>query len=170
MRTTWDGLPVAPEPPFAVSVVVWREGVRGPEFLLLHRLAPGGPGYEGDWACTPPSGARLPGEEPDDAARREVYEETGLTLEIVSAHGATATEDVALYVAQAALGDVIVLDAEHDRFEWLSLDDALEWCLPAVVAQGLANAAAWLDAPPREHGRASHNRHEIGTQPRENPR
>jgi 8-oxo-dGTP pyrophosphatase MutT (NUDIX family) len=170
VRTTWDGLPVAPEPPFAVTVVVWREEARGREFLLLHRLAPGGPGYEGDWAWTPPSGARLPDEEPDDAARRELYEETGLTLEIVPARATSASEEVAQYVARAAPGEAIVLDAEHDRFEWLSLDDALERCLPAVVAQGLANAATSLDAPSNEHGRASHNRHEIGTERRENPR
>jgi 8-oxo-dGTP pyrophosphatase MutT (NUDIX family) len=161
---------VAPEPPFAASVVVWREGAGGREFLLLHRLAPGGPAYEGGWAWTPPSGARLPGEEPDDAARRELFEETGLTLAIVPTRGAAATEDVAPYVAQAAPSDAILLDAAHARFEWLALDDALERCLPAVVAEGLANAAAWLDDALNEHGRASHNRHEVGTQPHESRR
>ncbi|MBA3330077.1 MAG: hypothetical protein H0T39_04240, partial [Actinobacteria bacterium] len=62
METTWDGLPVARERPYACCVVVWREGERGREFLLLHRMAPGGAGFEGDWAWTPPSGARQPGE------------------------------------------------------------------------------------------------------------
>jgi 8-oxo-dGTP pyrophosphatase MutT (NUDIX family) len=170
VRTTWDGLPVAPEPPFAASVVVWREGAGGRAFLLLHRLAPGGPAYQGDWAWTPPSGARLPGEEPDDAARRELTEETGLMLEIVPARGASASADVALYVARAAAGDAVVLDAEHDRFEWLSLDDAIERCAPAVVAQGLASAAAWLEATSHGHSRAAHSRHEAGTHPRGNPR
>ena len=60
-----------------------------------------------------------------------------------------ATEDVALYVAQAAPGDEIRLDAEHDRFEWLPLEDALDRCVPPVVADGLANAAAWLDCSPQ---------------------
>lgn len=170
METTWDGLPVAREPPFAASVVVWREGAGGREFLLLHRLAPGGAEYEGDWAWTPPAGARFPGEEPDEAARRELYEETGLALELVPAAAARATEDVALYVAQAAPGDAIRIDAEHDRFEWLPLEDALVRCLPPVVAQGLANAAAWLDAAAEPQARPLRNRHETGTQPREYPR
>ena len=169
METTWDGLPVAPEPPFAACVVVWREGAGGREFLVLHRLAPGGADYEGEWAWTPPSGARLPGEEPDEAARRELYEETGLALEVVPAPAASATDDVALYVARAALGDEIRLDAEHDRFDWLPLEDALERCLPPVVAEGLSNAAACLDATTEQRARLR-NRHEAGTQPRENPR
>ena len=170
METTWDGLPVAPEPPFAASIVVWREGADGREFLVLHRLAPGGADYEGEWAWTPPAGARLPGEEPDEAARRELYEETGLALELVPAPAASVTEEVALYVAQAAPGDEIRLDAEHDRFEWLALEAALERCLPPVVAQGLANAAAWLDAAAEMQSRPLRNRHEAGTQPRGNPR
>jgi 8-oxo-dGTP pyrophosphatase MutT (NUDIX family) len=170
VETTWDGLPVAPEPPFAACVVVWREGVDGREFLVLHRLAPGGAGYEGEWAWTPPAGARQPGEEADEAARRELYEETGLALGLVPAPGASATEEVALYVAQASPGDEIRLDPEHDRFEWLPLDAALDRCLPLVVAQGLANAAAWLDAAAERQAGALRNRHETGTHERENPR
>jgi 8-oxo-dGTP pyrophosphatase MutT (NUDIX family) len=170
VETTWDGLPVAREPPYAACVVVWREAARGREFLVLHRLAPGGAAFEGEWAWTPPSGARFPGEEPDDAARRELYEETGLTLDVVPARAAAATEEVALYVAQATPGDSIVLDAEHDRFEWLWLDQALERCLPPVVAEGLANAAAWLEAASGAPRDASHNRHEVGTQQRVDPR
>jgi 8-oxo-dGTP pyrophosphatase MutT (NUDIX family) len=166
VETTWDGLPVAPEPPFAACAVVWREAASGREFLVLHRLAPGGPEYEGEWAWTPPSGARFPGEEPYDAARRELLEETGLRLDLVPAPEATGNEEVALYVAQAATGDAIVLDDEHDRFEWLSLDEALERCLPPVVAEGLARAAAWLDAADE----TLRNRHEPGTHPRGNPR
>lgn len=57
MDRTWDGLPRAQERPYACCVVVWREGENGREFLLLHRLAPGGASYEGDWAWTPPSGS-----------------------------------------------------------------------------------------------------------------
>lgn len=170
METTWDGLPVAREPPFAACVVVWREGANGREFLVLHRLAPGGPEFEGEWAWTPPSGACFPGEEPDDAARRELYEETGLTLDIARAQAAAATEEVALYVARAAPGDTILLDAEHDRFEWLPLDEALGRCLPPVVADGLANAAAWLDAVDGNARDPLHNRRRLGTQPRANPR
>jgi 8-oxo-dGTP pyrophosphatase MutT (NUDIX family) len=144
--TTWDGLPVAPEPPYACAVVVWRDVPSGREFLLLHRRVPGGADYEGEWAWTPPSGARQPGEEPDAAAARELEEEIGLTLPLTLLPDASATEDVALYVAEAPPHAEVVLDDEHDRFLWLPLDEALPKCLPPVVASGLANAAAWLDA------------------------
>jgi 8-oxo-dGTP pyrophosphatase MutT (NUDIX family) len=146
METTWDGLPVARDRPYACAVVVWREVADVREFLLLHRLAPGGATYEGEWAWTPPSGARQPGERPDVAARRELQEETGLSLPLAPLPDASASEDVALYVAQAPPDAVIVLDAEHDRFVWLPLEEALPRCLPRVVAVGLANAAAQIDA------------------------
>jgi 8-oxo-dGTP pyrophosphatase MutT (NUDIX family) len=105
--TTWDGLPASPEPPYAACVVVWRWAPPGaPEFLVLHRLAPGGPGFEGDWAWTPPSGARLPGEPPDEAAKRELLEETGLRLPLDRLRGAWAPSgDVALYVGEAMAED-----------------------------------------------------------------
>lgn len=47
--------------------------------LLLHRKH-NGSAYEGDWAWTTPSGARLPGELVHACAQRELAEETGLTL------------------------------------------------------------------------------------------
>jgi 8-oxo-dGTP pyrophosphatase MutT (NUDIX family) len=146
METTWDGVPVARERPYACCVVVWRETAGGREFLLLHRLAPGGADYEGEWAWTPPSGARQPGEAPDAAAARELQEEIGLTLPLTPVPDATASEDVALYVAQAPPNAQVVLDYEHDRFLWLSLEEALPKCLPPPVASGLANAAAWIEA------------------------
>jgi 8-oxo-dGTP pyrophosphatase MutT (NUDIX family) len=142
MDVTWDGLPVAQERPYACCVIVWREGLRGREFLLLHRLAPGGADYEGDWAWTPPSGARFPGEAPDDAARRELLEETGLELPFTRVQEAAPTEDVALYVAEAPPDAEVVLDDEHDRFVWMSLEDAVRTCLPPEVGAGIANAAA----------------------------
>ncbi|HXV03709.1 MAG TPA: NUDIX domain-containing protein [Gaiellaceae bacterium] len=147
MERTWDGLPVAPEPPYACCVVVWREVEGSREFLLLHRLAPGGADYEGEWAWTPPSGARQPGEAPDAAAARELAEETGLTSRPTRAPTA-GTPDVALYVVEVPPDAEVVLDKEHDRFVWLSIEDALPKCLPPIVASGLANAAASIDTRP----------------------
>jgi 8-oxo-dGTP diphosphatase len=130
METTWDGLPVAPEPPFACAIVVWRERDGRREFLLLHRLAPGGPGFDREWAWTPPSGARQPGEEPDAAATRELREETGL--------------DVAGPVA--FLG--VFADPGRDpRGRTISLVHAttLRGPLPEVAGGDDAAEAAWLD-------------------------
>lgn len=145
MDATWDGLPVAREPPYAACVVVWREGADGRELLILHRLAPGGAGYEGDWAWTPPSGARQPGEPPGAAARRELREETGLALPLRAVSGVTAPGDLALYVAEAPSGIEIVLDDEHDAFAWLPLEEAARRCLPAEVGASLRRAAAALE-------------------------
>jgi 8-oxo-dGTP pyrophosphatase MutT (NUDIX family) len=140
VETTWDGLPVARENPVAVAIVVWRGRSGGREYLILHRRH-GGTAREGEWAWTPPSGARQPGEEPHDAAEREVWEETGLRLELEPL--AHETDEVALFAAEAPPDARVVLDPEHDRFEWTRLDDALARCLPAVVGRGLALADAW---------------------------
>lgn len=61
MRATWDGLPVSAAQPHGCMVVVWQWRERQSYLLLLHR-AHHGPTHEGDWAWTPPSGARLPGD------------------------------------------------------------------------------------------------------------
>ncbi|HJQ75166.1 MAG TPA: NUDIX domain-containing protein [Gaiellaceae bacterium] len=141
METTWDGLPVARERPFAACVVVWREGVAAREFLVLHR-AHFGPDFGGDWAWTPPAGARQPGESADEAAARELREETGLELPCVRVE--SPNPDVAHYVAEALPGAAVTLDAEHDAHRWLPLDAAADLCLPATVADGLRVAAASL--------------------------
>lgn len=134
-RTPWDDRPVAMEKPFGCSVVVWRRGQQGPEYLILHRAHAGGPAYEGDWAWTPPSGARQPGESPDEAARRELREEAGLEIPITSTD--LGPEQWALYVAEAPPDAEIVLDAEHDRFRWVSAHEAALVCLPAIVGSSI---------------------------------
>lgn len=141
MEETWDGLPVAREPPFASCVVVWRSGETGREFLVLHR-AHFSPHFAGDWAWTPPSGARQPGEEPDAAAARELREET--TLELPLARVDSPFPDLALYLAEAPAEVEVVLDAEHDDYRWLPLAAAAELCLPKRVGDGLRHAAATL--------------------------
>jgi 8-oxo-dGTP pyrophosphatase MutT (NUDIX family) len=140
---TWDGRPVAAEDPRAVSVVVWRRTPAGREYLLLHRRHHG-PDYVGDWAWTPPSGARQPGEEPEAAARRELLEETGLDLPLRAVEHATA--EVALYVAEAPADAEVRIDAEHDAYAWVTADEAAVRCLPAVVGDSVRTADRALDA------------------------
>lgn len=72
---TWDGLPIAPDEAYGSAILVRGSGTG--DYLILHR-ARHGPGYEGDWAWTPPSGSRQPGEPVLAAAPRELAEETGL--------------------------------------------------------------------------------------------
>jgi hypothetical protein len=55
------------------------------------------------------------------------------------------TDVVGPYVAEVAPDAEVVLDHEHDRFAWVTLDEAVRRCLPSVVAAGLEAAAASLD-------------------------
>ncbi len=57
------------------SAVVVRDGPRGPQVLLVQRAD------DGQW--TPVCGIIEPGERPDEAILREIYEETGIVAEIV---------------------------------------------------------------------------------------
>lgn len=135
-HTTWDGLPVSDERPHGVTVVVYRWADQGLEVLLLHR-AHQGPEYEGDWAWTPPAGARFPGEAVEACARRELREEAGLTLEVRPT--ACGTADWHVYVAEAPPCAAVSLehDPEHDRYEWLPAAAAVARCRPVRVAEAL---------------------------------
>ena len=139
--TTWDGRPVSADPPHGVSIVVYRRADAGYEFLLLHR-AHHGPDYEGDWAWTPPSGARLPGEPLDACAARELREETGLSLTPQPTD--LGSPEWAVYLAEVEQDAPVTLDAEHDRYEWVTFDDALQRCRPAVVAGALRRVGQHL--------------------------
>jgi 8-oxo-dGTP pyrophosphatase MutT (NUDIX family) len=123
--------------------VVWRRAATGPEFLVLHRRHHG-PDFEGDWAWAPPSGARLPGEGLEDAARREFLEEAGLDLPLAPSE--LGSDDWALFVAEAPADAVVALDAEHDRYLWLPVPEAAAKCRPAVVGGALLAVDEWLEA------------------------
>ena len=127
MTRTWDGLPVSPDPPYGVTIVVFRQAADGLQLLLLHR-AHEGPEYEGDWAWTPPAGSRLPGELIGVCARRELLEEAGLALDVTPTECGTAEWPV--FVVEVPYDTVVTLDAEHDRFEWVACPVALERCRP----------------------------------------
>jgi 8-oxo-dGTP pyrophosphatase MutT (NUDIX family) len=146
LSTTWDGLPISPEAPFGTTIVVYRRiydrGQQAVEFLLLHR-AHDGPEFEGEWAWTPPSGSRWPNEPVDDCARRELKEETSLTLAVQALDNEIVSW--AIYHAEASADDVVtLLDVEHDRYEWVSLETAIARCLPEVVGEAVQRVARLL--------------------------
>ncbi len=143
LRHTYDGLPIAPDPPYGAAIIVRRAaaGDGQAEFLILHR-AHRGADYEGDWAWTPPSGSRQPGEAVLAAALRELAEETGLVaagpdLRALDLSGAWVR--FGLDVPPGTAGRV---DPEHDRLEWVPIDEAVARCRPATVAEGLRLASS----------------------------
>jgi ADP-ribose pyrophosphatase YjhB (NUDIX family) len=82
------------------------------------------------------------GEAADEAAARELREETGLDLSFVRVE--SPNPDVAHFLAKAPADAEVELDAEHDAHRWLPLDAAVELCLPSRVGDGLRAAAAFL--------------------------
>jgi 8-oxo-dGTP pyrophosphatase MutT (NUDIX family) len=153
MQRTWDGLPVAQDRPHGAGIVVRRprrpsraaagtggEASHGDsEYLMLHR-AQRGPAYEGDWAWTPPSGARLPGEPVLTGARRELAEEAGLTeahLRPVDLSGGWA-----VFAVDVPAGTEVRLDHEHDRFAWLPRPQAERRCRPEAALASFRSGAA----------------------------
>jgi 8-oxo-dGTP pyrophosphatase MutT (NUDIX family) len=130
--TTWDGEPVSRERPHGAMIVVASEAPDSRRFLVLHR-AHRGRDYDGDWAWTPPSGSRKPGEQVTACARRELREEAGLDANprpvIVS------DVDWALFVLEVPWPTAITVDGlEHDRFEWLSYAESRRRMRPDAQA------------------------------------
>lgn len=148
-RTVADGS-LALEPPFLAtsekpygcSVIVWRAGESGREYLILHRRTARGPTHEGDWAWTPPSGARDPGEDADATAERELHEETGLELPLTRSD--VGDEGWTVYTAEAPQDVEVTPSEEHDRFRWVSAEEAERLCLPAMVGRSIRAVDARL--------------------------
>jgi 8-oxo-dGTP pyrophosphatase MutT (NUDIX family) len=133
-RTTWDGVPIAVERPYGVTAIVYRRSHAGLQLLMLHR-AQYGADFDGDWAWTPPAGARQPGEPVEACAQRELREETGLDLHLQPTR--CGDDDWYVYVVEAPADTVIVLDAEHDRCEWVPPATAIERCSPSAAREPL---------------------------------
>lgn len=138
VKTTWDGLPASTEKPFGAIVVVFRIKSEKLEFLMLHR-AHHGIEYEGDWAWTSPSGCRFPDEPINDCAERELYEEAGLRLKIKQV--SNDIENWVIYTAEASTTNIVeLIDSEHDKFAWLTYDEAIKKCRPKVIKNQLIQA------------------------------
>lgn len=146
---TYDGQPVAADDPRGATVIVRRPGTAGWEYLVLHR-AHEGPEYAGDWAWTAPAGCRLPGEPVEPGALRELAEETGIVDMAIWAVDLSGRW--AVFAAEVAADQPVILDAEHDRYEWLPADEAVARILPASVAEQIRRVE--LVPPVHVHFRA----------------
>jgi 8-oxo-dGTP pyrophosphatase MutT (NUDIX family) len=105
----------------AAGGVLWRQRGDQREFAVIHR-----PKYD-DW--TLPKGKLDPGESHEQAAVREVAEETGFSAELGPDLGETVYEHNARpkrvrYWGMRALGGRFQDNNEVDDLRWLALDDA----------------------------------------------
>ena len=125
---TYDGQPMAQEPPFGAAVVVHRRGPGGLELLILRRAHTGPAPHDephdvGDWTWTP-----------------ELLEETGLVLPLRLTEAGSPHWRV--FKAEARPDACVILSDEHDAFEWVRLDEALRRCRPLEVADQIRAAMA----------------------------
>lgn len=119
--------------PCGVAVLVFRQGAGGVEVLTLKRKGAHG---AGTWSL--PGGRLEPGEQPLDAAKRELAEETSLRLDVQPFHSVPYVAGLAggepwvtlFFVAQAQLFHKARL-LEPDKCEELKWSP---WgCLPAPM-------------------------------------
>jgi len=106
----------------AVAFLIERDGR-----LLMIRRGPDREHAPGEWECG--SGRVEPGEEPEDAVRREAREETGLEVEVVGPvdtfhyyRGPAREEAIGIAFHCRVLGGEVRLSDEHDAVEWVALD------------------------------------------------
>jgi 8-oxo-dGTP diphosphatase len=140
----------------AAGGLIWRESARGPELAVVHRP------QHGDW--TLPKGKLDPGERWQDAALREVEEETGLHVELGDFAGASAymtnrAPKVVLYWHMLVVGDCKFDPddpGEVDALEWLLVPAARKRLSYERDRKVLDDAIALSTSEPAdENGKAS---------------
>ena len=109
----------------AAGGVVWRSGPgNSVQYVLVHR-----PAYD-DW--TFPKGKVIPGETEEEAALREVSEETGMRCRVIRPLGTTSYLDrkgrtkVVYYFLMKAVSGRFVPNGEVDDVLWLTVGPASE--------------------------------------------
>ncbi|TMK85777.1 MAG: NUDIX hydrolase [Actinobacteria bacterium] len=138
---------------FSAGGVVFRKARQGPEVVLAARRT-----RKGDLAWGLPKGLVEPGENPVEAAVREVQEETGLQGEIVQPLGEISywfvwggervRKRVAFFLMQAVGGDTSLHDHEMEDVRWFPLAEALSAASYPSERQVIRRAAEALDGSP----------------------
>jgi 8-oxo-dGTP diphosphatase len=124
----------------AVAALIFREGK-----VLAMRRAMTKDAAPGLWETL--SGRVNPGEEPLDAALREIQEECGLTVRLdprpVTAYTAMRLDDdmvLVVYRADWLAGEVVRSD-EHDDHVWLTPDEFAAIGAPAKLVEAVRLAS-----------------------------
>ncbi|MDQ2935758.1 MAG: NUDIX domain-containing protein [Chloroflexota bacterium] len=112
---------------------------RDASILLLRRAVE--PGL-GAWDL--PAGYLDPGESPEEAARRETFEESGLEVDLLRLVGVYTSRPgnavASIYLArQADPSAAVRLDAESSEFAWVPGSEVLDW-LPRLAFGSMAAA------------------------------
>jgi 8-oxo-dGTP pyrophosphatase MutT (NUDIX family) len=139
-----------------VDVFVVRHIARGLSVLVLRRAE--GTRCTGAWEIV--HGRVDPGERPEEAAVREVREETGLaiarlynlTCQPFYLHRLSTVQMAVVFVAFVRTDDV-TLGPEHDQAEWLTPDEAmarLSWPRSISALRDLVQVFHTGDAGPVE--------------------
>jgi len=125
----------------AVEVFIFRGGR-----LLAMRRASNSEAAAGVWDAL--SGRVRPGEQPLDAARREVREESGLEIRLeprpVTSYVAKRNEAdmmVVAYRAESEAGEVI-LSHEHDEYAWMTIEEFAVACPFPLLVDAARQAVA----------------------------
>ena len=139
-----------------VDVFVVRHNALGLSVLVLRRAE--GARCTGAWEIV--HGRLDPGERPEEAAVREVREETGhaierlynLTCQPFYLHRLSTVQMAVVFVAFVGTGD-LTLSAEHDQADWLAPDEAmgmLSWPRSVSALRDLVQVFHAGDAGPVE--------------------
>lgn len=134
--------------------VVYRGGGPATQIALAARRT-----RAGDLAWGLPKGAFEPGEQPDQAALREVHEETGLEAEIRESlgdisywywwEGVRVHKRVTFFLMEATGGDISVHDAEMEDVRWFPAVRSVRTAAFPSEKEVLRRALAALGLPER---------------------